>query len=130
MTNDPRLLPLQTTHLPASQEYCLSNVASVSNDPVDPTTGSSPGVDVWGGPLSGGAYVFGLLNRNPTTSAAVPISANFTLLEDPAIGPSTSACARELFTNTALGVVTGSVTVTVAPHDFAMVKVVPGATSC
>ena len=42
-----------TSHLPASEEYCLAHVASISNDGIDPTTATTGGVDVWGGPLAG-----------------------------------------------------------------------------
>jgi hypothetical protein len=121
---------LLTTHMPAPDQMCLSHVASISNDGVDPDTTTTGGADVWGGPLAGGAYVLGLLNRNDASSSPAPITASFSMLEDPAIGPSTSACVRELFSNTQLGVVTGQVTVTVPPHDLALLRVVPGATSC
>ena len=116
-----------TTHLPAVDEYCLAHVASISNDGIDTEITHVPGVDVWGGPLSGGAYTFGLLNRGASPS---PITANWAMLEVPSFSSGASACVRELFTNTSLGVHTTGVTVTVAPHDFALLRVVPGAAEC
>jgi alpha-galactosidase len=116
-----------TAHLPATESWCLSAVASISNDGVDPDTTTVPGVDVWGGPLSGGAWVFGALNR---ASVPLPISVRWSMLEAPGMGDGTAACVRELYNDTVLGVVTGGITVTVDPHDIAVLRVVPGAPSC
>jgi hypothetical protein len=119
-----------TSHMPALKQWCLSAVASISNDGVDPDTTTTGGVDVWGGPLSGGAYVFGALNRNAVGSSPAPIQVQWSMLETAGMGNTTAACVRELYTNTALGVNTGGITVTVAPHDIAVLRVVPGASSC
>lgn len=119
-----------TSHLPTYDQFCLSSVASISNDGVDPTTTTTGGVDVWGGPLSGGACVFGLLNRNPIGSGNTTITAEFSFLETDGMDGSTTGCARELFSNTLIGPVKGSVSFSVAPHDTAIVKVVVGAQEC
>jgi alpha-galactosidase len=81
---------------------------------------------VYAGPLSGGAYVFGLLNRGTTNAT---IDAKFTLLEKVGVGEGTAACARELFSGRTMQV-KGSVSWSVRPHDIAIVRVKPGATSC
>ena len=81
---------------------------------------------VYAGPLSGGAYVFGLLNRGATNTT---IDAKFRLLEKAGFGDDTAACARELFSGRTMQV-KGSVSWSVAPHDMAMVRIKPGATSC
>lgn len=119
-----------TTHLPTTDQYCLTQVLSVSNDGVDTTTTTTGGADVWGGPLSGSRFVFGLLNRNAVGSGDSQITASWSMLETPGFDDTTSACVRELYTNTSLGVHTGSVTVAVAPHDLAVLLVVPGASTC
>ena len=119
-----------TSHMPALDAFCLSSVASVSNDGLDPTTTTTGGYDIYGGPLSNNTYVFGVLNRNSVSSNPIPITVEFSMLEDPNINSNTQACVRELYSGTSLGVVTGSVTYTVPPHDLAILKVFPGATSC
>jgi hypothetical protein len=120
-----------TSHMPTAAVWCLSQVASISNDGLDPTTTTTGGYDVWGGPLSGGNYVFGALNRDPVGSAPASITVEFSMLEDPAMGPTTTACVRELYTNTLIGTsITGGFSVTVAPHDLAVLKVFPGQSSC
>ncbi len=48
-----------TTHLPSTATLCLAEVASISNDPLNPTSSGSG--DVWGGPLANGDYAFGLV---------------------------------------------------------------------
>jgi hypothetical protein len=84
------------------------------------------GAQVYAGPLSGGNYVFGLLNRGSET---VTIDGKFAMLETHGLGDSTAACARELFSDKVMKV-TGGVTWTVSPHDIAIVRVSPGASSC
>lgn len=114
-----------TSHLPATTDLCLAHVAAISNDGTDTNL---PGVHVWGGPLAGGAFVVGLENRG---TAAADASAEWSWLESPGFGASSSACVRELFNNTALGVHVGGVTVpALGSHDMAVLRVVPGATSC
>lgn len=97
---------------------------------MDTTCDSAPGTDVWGGPLSGGAYVFAALNRNPTGGAPASIPVRWAMLEIPGFDDTTAACVRELYNGTAYGVVTGGLTVTVPENDLAVLRVVPGATTC
>ena len=113
-----------TGHYPASQDYCLSRVAAISNDGVDTTV---PGIHVWGGPLSGGAYVVAIENRG---NAAANGTALWKWLEAPDMGDGTTACVRELFSDAQLGLFTGNITLLVPSHDIAMLRVVPGASSC
>ena len=101
----------------------MAHVASISNDGIDTTVTTVDAVDVWGGPLSGGAYVFGLANRHATAS---PVEARWSMLEVEGMGDGTSACVRELFTNTTIGTRVGGVTATVAAHGLAVMRVVPG----
>ena len=74
--------------------------------------------------------MFGLLNRHALGSAPTPVSASWAMLEVPGMDNATSACVRELFSNSTLGVHVGGVTLDVAPHDLAMLRVVPGAATC
>ena len=97
----------------------------------DPSGSKLPGVDVWGGPLSGvdtplGDYVFALVNRDP--AAPRNISAPFALLEVPGVDGATTLCGRELFSGKALGSIKGTLTLTVPPHDAAMVRLTTAAT--
>lgn len=107
---------------------CLAHVLSFDgNTGTDPYGSHTSGQDVWGGPLAGsdgtgGAYVLAIVNRNATASATV--TARWSMLEVPGVGDTTSFCVQELFTNTSVGVRTGSVTATVPPHDIALYKLV------
>lgn len=119
-----------TSHLPAYDELCLAKVASISKYGVDYTSDKTGGVDVYAGPLSGGAYVFGLLNRNSAqVGGNTTITGSFSWLERDDIGAETSACAREIFSGQTQRVV-GSVSWSVAPSDMVVVRVVPNATDC
>jgi hypothetical protein len=113
-----------TNHLPASTDLCLSEVAQISNDGVDTNIG---GIHVWGGPLANGTFVIAIENRG--TSAALG-TAQVAWLEAPTFTPETSFCARELFNDTMLGVYTGQFSLTVQPHDTAVIRIVPQASSC
>jgi hypothetical protein len=120
-----------TSHLPTYEEFCLARVASISAYGVDPSSDHTGGTDVYAGPLSGGAYVFGLLNRNSKGGANATIEAKFSWLEVPGLSDSTTACVRELFSDRIVTTkATGSVSVSVAPHDLAVLRVVPGASTC
>ena len=90
------------------------------------TVAVARGAQVYAGPLFGGDYVFGLLNRGSET---VTIEGNFSMLEMQGLGDSTVACARELFSDKMMKV-TGGVTWSVASHDIAIVRVSPGASTC
>ena len=114
-----------TNHLPAATDMCLAHVAAISNDGIDT---DRPGVHVWGGPLSGGAFVIGLENRG---AAAADAEAQWAWLEAPGFGADSSACVRELFSDVSLGVSVGGVTVpALGSHDMAVLRVVPGAQTC
>merc|ERR1711865_363931 len=82
-----------TSHLPAYDELCLARVASISNYGVDPTSDHAGGTDVYAGPLSEGAYVFGLLNRNAGGNSTV--KAEWSMMETAGFGDDTKACVRE-----------------------------------
>jgi len=117
-----------TSHLPAYDELCLARVASISAYGVDPSSDHTGGTDVYGGPLDGGHFALGLLNRNAVGTPNATITAKFEWLEDPTFGAGSHACVRDLFSGVAK-MVTGSVEWSVTPHDMAMLRVVPG-TSC
>jgi len=106
-----------TSHLPSSDTLCLSSVASISNDPLNPTGAGT--ADVWGGPLANGDYAFALVNRGASTQE---IEVQWSMLEVPAYGPTTAACVKELYTGATLNA-TGSATFSVASHDTAMLRV-------
>lgn len=115
-----------TSHLPAYDELCLARVASISKNGVDPTSDKTGGTDVYAGPLSGGAYVFGLLNRFSLGSPNVTIAAEWSWLDEPDFNSDTMACVTELFSGkTVTG--KGGISWSVAPHDIAVIRVVPGA---
>ena len=114
-----------TNHLPATTDLCLSHVAAISNDGIDT---DRPGVHVWGGPLFGGAFVVGLENRGASPADA---TAEWSWLEASGFGSASSACVRELFNNTLLGIHVGGITVqSLGSHDMVVLRVVPNATSC
>jgi hypothetical protein len=118
-----------TDHLPAYDELCLARVASISNYGVDPYSDSTGGTDVYAGPLAGGHFVFGLLNRNAVGSGNATIEARWAMAEAPGLNDSTSACVRELISGRTQQA-TGGVSWPVPPHDMAVFRVVPGATTC
>jgi hypothetical protein len=116
-----------TSHLTATEEWCLAEVASISKYGLDPTSDKTGGVDVYAGPLSDGAYVFGLLNRG---AASARIAAQWQWLETAGFGATTSACVKELYSGTVLKAQVGGTAFTVAPHDIAVLRVTPNASSC
>jgi len=116
-----------TSHLPVFAELCLARVDSIGYYGVDPTTAMTGGEDVYAGPLSGGAYVFGLLNRNAVGTPDTEIAARFSMLETAGFGNTTAACVRELFSGKTQAA-TGGFTWSVAAHDLAIFRVVPGTT--
>lgn len=112
---------LLTPRAPTYQHHCLAHVLSVRNAPSD----SGRATEVWGGPLAGGGYVLGLLNVG---SAAAAIAAPFSALGLQGVGQGSTFCARSLWAPAAsLGTRTGSITVTVQPHDLAVIRLTPGA---
>jgi hypothetical protein len=121
-----------TGHLPTGSVYCLAHVLKMDgNVGTDPEGASRQGADVWGGPLSGvdvpmGDYVLALVNRN---LAPAELSARFSWLEVPGVGDSTTLCARELFSNTSLGLLQGGISALSVPaHDIALIRLSPDAT--
>eukprot|EP00759_Apiculatamorpha_spiralis_P027968 PhF_6_TR30577/c0_g2_i1/m.44953/K07407/E3.2.1.22B, galA, rafA; alpha-galactosidase len=118
---------LLTSHLPASDEFCLTSVASISNDPIDPSTTTVPGVDLWGGPLSQNQYVIGVVNRFSVTSAA---SIGWDILEVPGFGRNASACVKEAFSGKTLGLYIGGMTLNVSAFDMALLLLKPNVASC
>ena len=113
-----------TSHYPTTADLCLAHVASISNDGVDTDI---PGVHVWAGPLSNDTYVMALDNRNAEDTTT---TAEFSLLEEDDIGPKTSICVRELFSDRSLGVHVGAITLTVPTHDTLVLKLFPNSSTC
>jgi len=93
-------------------------VLSIRNGGTDQGT-----LEVWGGPLAGGAFVLGLLNKG---DAATPITAPFAALEAPGVGPASAFCVRDLWAGAGLGAFTGAFTATVGSHDIGIYKLTPG----
>ena len=118
-----------TSHMPTYDEFCLARVASISAYGVDPSSDKTGGTDIWAGPLSGGAYVFGLLSRNAKGSGNVTIQANWSMAGGN-IGDESACCVRELYSGATVAKATGGVSWSVAPHDLAVLRVVPGASTC
>jgi hypothetical protein len=58
-----------TSHLPSTATLCLAEVASISNDPLNPNASGS--ADVWGGPLANGDYAFGLVRAAPAAQFVI-----------------------------------------------------------
>jgi alpha-galactosidase len=114
-----------TRHLPTMSQMCLAHTLSFdANVGTSPNDSGAAGVDVWGGPLSGGDFVMGFVNRD--NAAAHAIAARWAWLEAPGVGDATSFCATELFSGAALGQMVGGASVTVPPHDMALVRLTPG----
>jgi hypothetical protein len=115
-----------TGHLPTSSQLCLAHVLSYdANVGTSPNDAGAAGVDVWGGPLANGDFVVGLVNRDG--AAARAIAARWTWLEAPGVGDATSFCGTEIFAGTKLGALVGGVSLTVPPHDIALIRLTPGA---
>ena len=70
--------------------------------------------------------MLGLQNRNVTTTANV----RWALLEASGVGDATSMCVRELYSNAALGVFVGGVSLSVPEHDMLVLQLTPGVTTC
>jgi len=114
-----------TGHLPTYASLCLAHVLSYDgNVGTDPSGSSSAGQDVWGGPLAGGSFVMALVNRDG--SAAHNVTAAWSWLEAAGVGDGTTFCVTELYSGAALGAHTGSIALTVPPHDTAMLRLDPG----
>ena len=105
---------------PTYEHHCLAHVLSVRNGPSNAGT-----TEVWGGPLSGGAYVLGLLNSG---GAAAQVTAPFSAYGVAGVGDSTQFCVRSLWAPAAnVGSFTGSFSASVPSHDFLVYKLTPGA---
>jgi hypothetical protein len=116
--NDGMMLTRRT---PTFAHHCLAHVLS-SGD-----SGTAGGtLELWGGPLSGGAWVLGMLNTGTTNAT---ISAPFSALEAAGIGPTTSFCVRDVWARKTLGSFKGSFSAQVTTHDLGVYKLTPGACS-
>ena len=105
---------------PTYAHHCLAHVLSVRNMPSDSGT-----LEVWGGPLTGGAFVLGLLN---TGGAAAQIAAPFSALGVAGVGDGSQFCVRALWAPAAnVGSFTGSFAATIQSHDLGVYKLTPGA---
>jgi hypothetical protein len=116
-----------TSHLPAYDELCLARVASVSKLGVDPLSDSTGGVDVYAGPLAGGAFVFAIFNRGETSVSA---QAKWAWAEIEGLGDDTVACTKELYSGVVRSGEKGGTTPwSVAAHDIVVLKVTPGSST-
>ena len=105
---------------PTYAHHCLAHVLSVRNVGSD-----SAATEVWGGPLSNGAFVMALLN---TGGADALIAAPFTALGAPGVGAGTQFCVRSLWSPAAnVGTFVGAFNATIASHDIGIFKLTPGA---
>lgn len=86
-----------------------------------------PGTDVYAGPLSGGAFVFGMLNRGESTET---ITARWSWAGAAGFGDTSSACVKEMFSGKTMTAQVGGIMFDVASHDLAVFRVLPGAASC
>jgi len=108
-----------TKRAPTYAHHCLAHVLSVRNAPSD-----SADTEVWGGPLTGGAYVLALLNAGP---AAATIAAPFSALGVPGLDAA-QFCVRSLWAPAAnVGAFTGAFSATIPSHDVGIYKLTPGA---
>lgn len=104
-----------TTTVPAPAALCLAHVLSIAYQGTDPSGTSQ--ADVWGGPLAGDAYVLGIHNRaNVPANVTAPWSALAGVL------PNTAFCVKDLFAGTTYGPVTDGVTLPLAAHDTAALR--------
>lgn len=116
-----------TGHPPTGAQYCLSHVLSYdANVGTDPNGSGKEGSDIWGGPLSGGNFVMGIVNRYNTQQQ---ISARWSWLEATGVDDTTSFCVTELYSGNKLGANVGGVSLSVLPHDMLVLRLTPG-TSC
>ena len=79
-----------TARLPTATHLCLAHVLSVRNVGTDAGT-----LEVWGGPLAGGKWALGLLNRG---AAAATIPAPFAVFGGAGVGPASQFCVRDAWT--------------------------------
>ena len=112
-----------TGHVNVGAQFCLSHVLSYdANSGTEPQGSSVAGSDVWGGPLAGGDFVMGLVNRHNTGTIA--IEARWAWLEASGVGDSTCFTATELFSGEAYGSNIGGITISVPRDDMAMLRLV------
>lgn len=108
-----------TKRTPTFQHHCLAHVLSTHNGGSDQGT-----TEVWGGPLSSGAFVLGLLN---TGSQNATITAPFSAYGVVGMGDASSFCVRSLWSPAAnVGTFTGSFSASVPSHDLAVFRLTPG----
>lgn len=106
-----------TPKMPTWRHHCLAHVLSVAN------TGTvSADTEVWGGPLSGGAYVAAFVNRG---SSAAQIALQYSMFEVPGVGASSAFRALSLWDGADLGAHTGGFTATVPARDITIVRLTP-----
>merc|ERR1712050_377068 len=95
----------------------LAHVLSVAND------GSQHGdTEVWGGPLTQGAYVVAFLNRG---SVASTVSMKYSDFEVNSLTDKTIFAVRSLWDGIDLGSKKGGFAFEVPPHDIAIFKLSP-----
>ena len=103
-----------THKVPTWRHHCLAHVLSDDNAPT-----IAGNAEVWGGPLSGGDYVVGLLNRGKERRE---LHADFTAFEIPGLGQTSSFLVTDLWQQTTLGKATGAVNASVPPHDMVLYR--------
>ena len=109
---------LGTATVPAAAPLCLAHVLSVAYAGTDPSGTSQ--ADVWGGPLSGGAFAVALHNR-----AAAP--ANVSLALGTLGVPAGPVCVQDMLTGAQQGLVQagGSLVRELQAHDIAPLRLTP-----
>ena len=110
-----------TPRTPTFAHHCLAHVLSTGDGGTDTGT-----VELWGGPLSGGAWVIGLFNAGDAQNAT-NITAPFAAFESPGIGETTQFCVRDVWGRKNVGSYVGSFSAEVGAHDLGVYKLSPGA---
>lgn len=102
-----------TPRVPTYRHHCLAHVLSETNAGTESGT-----TEFWGGPLSNGEFVIGLLNRG---NDAAEITADLELLET----ANGSYEIRDLWVHSDGGVVDGSFSRTIAGNDLGLYRLTP-----
>ena len=106
-----------TPKVPTYAHHCLAHVLSIRNVGTD-----SGATEVWGGPLTGGAFVLGLLNTGSTNAT---VAAPFAALGVAGVGADSTFCVRDLWARADVGAFTGRFAAVVPRHDLGIFKLTP-----
>ena len=107
-----------TNKIPTFRHHCLAHVLSDGN------LGSDNGaIEVWGGKLSGGDYVLGLVNRGTNRVAITSYFASLLELEgNTQAGRNSTFLVRDLWKRNFLGRFTGSFEASISGHDIGIYR--------